>query len=113
MDLLNLDDIVQATQAVSIKGVDYPVNKRTVGQMIVALKAVRELEENNEKSDMDKMEDMFNSMLSAAQEILPKCPVAVLRTLTMEQLNALVDFANKSDQQPKEDAVEEEASEKT
>ena len=100
MKLLNLDGIVEAKRTVTISGSDYVLNQRSVGQMISAIQAVKSLEESESLSEMDQMGVMFESMLDAAKGILPECPEEVLRALSMNKLNALIEFANEVNQDP-------------
>ncbi|MFQ1907476.1 hypothetical protein ACK36G_18765 [Aeromonas veronii] len=92
MKLLNLDDLFPNQRFVRIKGVEYPIVDQSLGAMIQALKQEREIDRNDQVA-------VFEGMLASAGSMIPEAPAEVLRTLSIRQLTAVVQFAAASDEQ--------------
>lgn len=105
MNLLNLDTLTKAKRFVKIQGVNYPVADRTVGQMLEAAKNANEIDEGASP------EVITQAMLSTALEILPTCPEKTLRSLPMESLLHLIEWASNGGVDGAEDVQGEEVGE--
>lgn len=92
MKLLNLDDLFPNQRFVRIKGVEYPIVEQSLGSLIQALKQERDIDRNDQVA-------VFESMLVSASALIPEAPAEVLRTLSIRQLTAVVQFAAASDEQ--------------
>ncbi|WP_429236410.1 hypothetical protein [Aeromonas salmonicida] len=92
MKLLNLDDLFPNQRVVRIKGVEYPIVEQSLGSMIQALKLERDVDRNDQVA-------VFEGMLTSAGSMIPDAPAEVLRTLSIRQLTAVVQFAAASDEQ--------------
>lgn len=92
MKLLNLDDLFPNQRFVRIKGVEYPIVEQSLGAMIQALKQERDIDRNDQVA-------VFEGMLASAGSMIPEAPAEVLRTLSIRQLTAVVQFAAASDEQ--------------
>ena len=92
MKLLNLDDLFPNQRFVRIKGVEYPIVEQSLGSMIQALKLERDVDRNDQVA-------VFEGMLASAGSMIPDAPAEVLRTLSIRQLTAVVQFAAASDEQ--------------
>ncbi|MFQ2465707.1 hypothetical protein L1871_22725 (plasmid) [Aeromonas caviae] len=91
MKLLNLDDLFPNQRFVRIKGVEYPIVEQSLGSLIQALKQERDIDRNDQVA-------VFESMLVSAGTLIPEAPAEVLRTLSIRQLTAVVQFASASDE---------------
>lgn len=92
MKLLNLNAIAPAERAVSINGVDYPIVQQSLASVIRAVQR----EKNREKeTDLEKI---LTNMVNDVAELIPSCPRETLMALNMDQLNALIAFANGRDE---------------
>lgn len=100
MKLLNLDDLIANKRSVQIHGVEYPVAEQSLGGLIEAIK--------REKL-MDRSDDvaLFENMLTSAATLLPTVPENILRSLSIRQLTAVVNFAAASDDQLEDSAAAE------
>lgn len=98
MKFLNLDDIVPVKRTIGLKGKEYEVAERSIGQMASAIRLSEAYEASTEENGGDP-QLLINSMLEAAKQILPDCPEKILQTISIEQLNALIEFANANDQE--------------
>ena len=104
MKLLNLDDLFPNQRFVRIKGVEYPIVEQSLGSMIQALKLERDVDRNDQVA-------VFEGMLVSASALIPEAPAEVLRTLSIRQLTAVVQFAAASDEQLPDDKTSESAEE--
>jgi hypothetical protein len=90
VELLNIDDIAPpVTRKITIKGNEYPVHEQTVGQMLEGLRMSRASKQNQ-----DDPEYILKTMFAVAQKILPDCPEAHIASLSLTQLNRVIEFAN-------------------
>lgn len=92
MKLLNLDDLFPNQRVVRIKGVEYPIVEQSLGFMIQALKQERDIDRNDQVA-------VFEGMLISAASLIPDAPAEVLRSLSIRQLTAVVQFSAASDEQ--------------
>ncbi|QQM77842.1 hypothetical protein JJJ22_20835 (plasmid) [Aeromonas caviae] len=92
MKLLNLDDLFPNQRFVRIKGVEYPIVEQSLGSLIQTLKQERDIDRNDQVA-------VFESMLVSAGTLIPEAPAEVLRTLSIRQLTAVVQFAAANDEQ--------------
>lgn len=88
--LLDLDSINRPVGRFQIKGVKYDVYPMSVKGMI-NLSVLTELAEG---ATDEVQADALGKAMDVMMEIFPGCPRDVLDSLTMPQLNALIEFAN-------------------
>lgn len=98
MKLLNIDELVTPERAITIKGEQFIVKDKTVGQMLSALQAQQLIDDANSSP-----EALFEKMVDTVKQVIPDCPRETLLGLQMDQLNAILNFANT----PIEDAAAE------
>lgn len=100
MDLLNLDDLTTIERVVTIRGKRYSVVDRSVGHMIEAIAMVKRGTKATE-------EEFLDGMVKTVKSILPECPEEVIRSLSLRQMNALMEFVNQDPNKIAEEAAEE------
>lgn len=88
--LLDLDAIHKPLGTFKIKGVKYDVFPMSIKGM-VNLTVLTQLDED--ATDEQQAESLWKA-IDVMQEIFPTCPREVLDSLTLPQLNALIEFAN-------------------
>jgi hypothetical protein len=88
--LLDLDAIYKPVGRFKIRGEKYDVYPMSVKGMI-NLSVLTDLEEG---ADDQAQADSLVKAIDVMMEIFPDCPRDTLDSLTLDQLNALVDFAN-------------------
>ncbi len=89
MEILNIDSLATpATRKVSIAGKQYDVMEMSVQQFIDYSKKAKELEDNPDSAEFEKIENMAD-MISG---MIPDCPKDVLRELRFNQITALFAF---------------------
>lgn len=101
MKLLNIDDLVTPEKAVTIKGVEYVIQNQTVGQMLSAIQASEMVESGNVDPAVT-----FRKIVETVSMVIPDCPEEVLMNLRLEQLTAILEFANSKIEEAKEEADE-------
>lgn len=104
MDLLNLDELVELERHVNIRGVEYAVVERSVGVLLDSIKVAKSVAKKNRNE-----EEFFESMIRTIRTIIPECPEEVVRGLTMAQMLAVFEFANRDPQKMAEEAVNDQA----
>ena len=115
LELLNLDDLAPVEKQVRIKGVDYVMAERQVGQMIESIQAVKRQQSlvESEDDDLSKSEAIVHGLIDSAKQLLPDCPEDVLRNCSVQQISAILEFANQSDADIASTGIEEKKEEKT
>lgn len=104
MDLLNLDELTELERRVNIRGVEYPVVERSVGVMLDSLRVAKAAAAKGKNTAVAE-EVFFENMIKTIQTIIPECPEAVVRGLSMAQMLALFEFANQDPQKMAEEAL--------
>lgn len=104
MDLLNLDELTELERRVTIRGTEYAVVERSVGVMLDSLKVAKAAAAKG-KGKAQSEEAFFESMIKTIQTIIPECPEAVVRGLSMAQMIAVFEFANRDPQKMAEEAL--------
>lgn len=99
-DLLNLDALAEKERLVQIKGKQYQLVDRTVGQVISAIKAQKDTEEMSESDSIEMMVDLV-------RQGIPDCPEEVLMRLPIAHLHAIMNFMMQSDEEAVEEAEKE------
>lgn len=99
MELLNLDELTTLERFVTLRGKRYPVADRSVGQMIESIAITR-------KGGVQTEEDFLNSMVKTVEAVIPDAPQEVIRSMSLRQMVALIEFVN---QDPNKLAAEAEA----
>lgn len=102
MELLNIDDLVKPKRAIVVGGYEHVIAEQSIGQLIESIKLAKAVRTEDDPAFE------FEQYVKAVQRLLPTCPEATIRGLTMRQLGAIMDFANK----PDVEAVAEAAAEK-
>ena len=87
MELLNLDELTTIERFVTLRKKRYAVNDRSVGQMIESINIAKRADTNTE-------EDFLNSMVATVQAVIPDCEASVIRSMSLRQMVALLQFAN-------------------
>ena len=87
MDLLNLDELMTLERYVTLRGKRYGVNDRSVGQMIESIAIVK-------KNGIQSEEEFLESMVKTVKAVLPDAPEDVIRSMSLRQMVALLEFAN-------------------
>lgn len=100
MELLNLDDLTTIERVVTIRGQRYSVADRSVGQMIESLAMVKRGTKATEEQFLD-------SMVKTVKAILPDCPEEVVRSMSLRQMTALMEFVNQDPNKIAAEAVSE------
>lgn len=110
VQLLNIDSLIEIKRAIVIKGVEYSVVEQSVDQMLQAIRVSREMEQKEKSGESadDNSENVLREMVEAVQNAVPDCPRAVLGTLPLSALNAILEFSTKSFSEAAEAAVEQE-----
>lgn len=103
MDLLNLDELTELERRVTIRGTEYAVVERSVGVMLDSLKVAKAAA--TKKGSKQSEEVFFENMIKTIQTIIPECPEAVVRGLSMAQMIAVFEFANQDPQKMAEEAL--------
>lgn len=96
VEFLNLDDVVEATRTIQIKGQKYEVAELGVGEV---LKMVAQARSNEGKSKDQAGEEEVAATLDMIQKRLPDCPREVLDGLNWAQLMELLKWLNQTAQQ--------------
>lgn len=99
MELLNLDELSLLERYVSLRGKRYAVNDRSVGQMIESIAITR-------KGGIQTEEEFLASMVKTVEAVIPEAPSEVVRSMSLRQMVALLEFVN---QDPNKIAEEAEA----
>lgn len=102
MDLLNLDELVELERRVAIRGTEYAIVERSVGVMLDSLRVAKAATAKGKKQTE---EVFFENMIKTIQTIIPECPEAVVRGLSMAQMIAVFEFANQDPQKMAEEAL--------
>lgn len=100
MELLNLDDLTTIERVVTIRGQRYAVADRSVGQMIESLAMVKRGTKATE-------EEFLGSMVKTIKSILPDCPEDVIRSMSLRQMSALMEFVSQDPNKIAAEAAEE------
>jgi len=87
MDLLNLDELTTLERYVTLRGERYAVCDRSVGQMIEAINITK-------KGGLQKEEEFLASMVNTVKSVIPDCPEGVIKSMSLRQMVALLEFAN-------------------
>lgn len=87
MDLLNLDELATLERFVSLRGKRYAVNDRSVGQMIEAINITK-------KAGVQTEEEFLDSMIKSVSAVIPDAPQDVIRSMSLRQMVALLEFVN-------------------
>lgn len=103
MDLLNLDELTELNRYVNIRGTEYQVVERSVGVLLDSLKVAKQAAAK--KGTKQTEEVFFENMIKTIQTIIPECPEAVVRGLSMTQMIAVFEFANQDPQKMAEEAL--------
>lgn len=91
--LLNLDEITETTEKfVKIKGKEYPVVERTVGQVLSAIKMEKKLAKSNDELAQ------FEAYVSLVAEAIPDCPREELMRMPMKSLGAIMNYVNEAEE---------------
>lgn len=98
MDLLNLDELTTLERYVTLRGKRYAVNDRSVGQMIESINVTK-------KAGVQTEEDFLNSMVKTVKAVIPDCPDDVVRSMSLRQMVALLEFVNQDPNKLAEEAV--------
>lgn len=88
MELLNLDELANVDRYVTVRGKRYAVYDRTVGHMLESVALARRTEAHTE-------EEFLEAMLKTVKTIIPDCPEEVVRSLSLRQMTALLEFVNR------------------
>lgn len=91
MDLLNIDELVKPTRAVVVGGYEHVIAEQSIGQLIESVKMAKAA-----KTDENPAFE-FEQYVKTVQRLIPTCPEHTVRGMTMRQLGAIMDFANKPD----------------
>lgn len=102
MDLLNLDELTELERRVAIRGTEYAIVERSVGVMLDSLRVAKAATRGGKKQSE---ETFFENMIKTIQTIIPECPEAVVRGLSMAQMIAVFEFANQDPQKMAEEAL--------
>lgn len=102
MKLLNIDDLVKPTRAIVIGGYEHQIAEQSVGQLIESAKLSA-----SQKVEGDETVARFEGFVKSVSTLIPTCPEHVIRGLTIKQMMAIVDFANKPDEEVVQEAVSE------
>lgn len=94
MKLLNIDDLVKPTRAIVIGGYEHQIAEQSVGQLIESAKLAA-----TQKVEGDETVAQFEKFVKTVSSLIPTCPDHVIRGLTIKQMMAIVDFANKPDEE--------------
>lgn len=103
MDLLNLDELTELERRVTIRGTEYAVVERSVGVMLDSLRVAKSAASKGKGKQSEEV--FFESMIKTIQTIIPECPEAVVRGLSMAQMIAVFEFANRDPQKMAEEAL--------
>lgn len=105
VDLLNLDELTELERCVTIRGKEYSVVERSVGVLLDSIKVAKSAALKSKGTNADKEQVFFEGMIKTIQTIIPECPEAVVRGLSMPQMLALFEFANRDPQRMAEEAL--------
>ncbi len=105
IDLLNLDELIELERVVTIRGKEYSVVERSVGVLLDSIKVAKQASLKTKGNQNEKEQAFFESMIKTIQTIIPECPEAVVRGLSMPQMLALFEFANRDPQAMAEEAL--------
>jgi len=87
LELFNLDELTTLERFVTLRGKRYPVVDRSVGQMIESIAMTR-------KGGVQTEEDFLNSMVKTVEAVIPDAPAEVIRSMSLRQMVALLEFVN-------------------
>jgi hypothetical protein len=104
MDLLNLDELTELNRVIAIRGVEYGVVERSVGVLLDSIKVAKAAASKG-KGKGQSEETFFENMIKTIQTIIPECPESVVRGLSMPQMLAVFEFANRDPQKMAEEAL--------
>jgi CRISPR/Cas system CMR subunit Cmr6 (Cas7 group RAMP superfamily) len=107
MDLLNLDELTELNRYVAIRGEQYQIVERSVGVLLDSMKVAKAAQQagKNKTTNGKSEEVFFENMIKTIETIIPDCPSAVVRGLTMQQMFAVFEFANRDPNKMAEEAV--------
>lgn len=96
---------MQASRAVTLKGVSYEVAEASVGQFIATMNEAEKLEKRiaegvasgKKESEVLTSQQQLLMWINACKVALPTCPMDQLESLTFEQLRVLIGFLNGAD----------------
>lgn len=91
MKLLNLDELSSPSRPVMLNGKQYEIKEQSLEQLVASTKVRKTL-------DTSDPEVMLENMITTAHSLIPDAPLAEIRKLNSTQLNALITFANESDE---------------
>jgi hypothetical protein len=92
--ILNLDDVAAKEERVlKFRGEGYPMAQMSVGDFI---EITRKSEQMNDKASVADQTELLIEMVGGA---FPSMPKDVLRSMSFEQLVAVLDFARAVDQE--------------
>lgn len=103
MDLLNLDELTELERRVAIRGTEYAIVERSVGVMLDSLRVAKSAVSKGKGKQSEEV--FFENMIKTIQTIIPECPEAVVRGLSMAQMIAVFEFANQDPQKMAEEAL--------
>lgn len=103
MDLLNLDELTELNRVVTIRGVEYAVVERSVGVLLDSIKVAKAATTKGKKGQSEEV--FFENMIKTIHTIIPECPIEVVRGLSMPQMIAVFEFANRDPQKMAEEAL--------
>lgn len=95
MKLLNLDELSPVGRGVTIKGITYDVADQSVAGMIMAIQIAERTQTSS--GSAEDTGAMFRDMMELVSQILVDCPKEVVASMSMKQMNALLEFASASD----------------
>lgn len=95
-DLLNLDEIISVKRTVTVRGTEYAIADRTVDQMLNSIAQSRRFQDGEHSLTP---EEVLSEMKKTCMSLLPDCPEAVIGGLNLKQMNALIEFASRSDEE--------------
>jgi hypothetical protein len=104
--LLNLDEVAgPVARAITLRGVSHPIAEQTIDQMIIGLRTARNTKDVLDMQPDEQVETFLSALRDSVRVLLPTLPDADLGSLNIHQLKAIVDFANKTNEELVEEAA--------
>lgn len=98
--LLNLDAVAgPVARAITLGGVSHPVAEQTIDQMLTGLRTARTAKDVLTMQPDEQIEVFLDALRDSVAVLLPSLPEKELGGLNIHQLKAIVDFANKTNEE--------------
>lgn len=89
---LNVDELAPEQRVLKLRGKEYPMKEMSMEELITT---IRETEQLAEKKGKVTVSEQMEMMVQTVQRAFPSCPKGVLMSLSVAQLAAIIDFAQK------------------